>query len=231
MSIKPLSVPTKYLSQAITSASSTFKVNNIKSWAKNALGQNIDLVAGDFGTQAFCCFRNDTGSIIEIMEFDPATIASTSITILKRGLKFDGDPTTETTAYKLDWPAGSVIQFGTDIPQLIWSLSSNIKNNTTASSATPSINTDTTEFFTITALAADITSFTTNLSGTPTSGQKLIIRIKDNGTARAITWGASFIARGATLPTTTVISKYLYVGFIWNSTESVWDCIGTAQES
>lgn len=41
--------------------------------------------------------------------------------------------------------------------------------------------------FTITALAAAITSFTTNLSGTPTTGQKLIIRIKDDGTARAIT--------------------------------------------
>jgi len=36
---------------------------------------------------------------------------------------------------------------------------------------------------------------TTNLSGTPTNFQSLIIRIKDNGTARAITWGASFEAK------------------------------------
>lgn len=52
---------------------------------------------------------------------------------------------------------------------------------------------------------------TTNISGTPTDFQKLLIRIKDNGTARAITWGASFEAKGVALPTTTVISKVLTV--------------------
>lgn len=103
--------------------------------------------------------------------------------------------------------------------------------STVASSATPTINTDTTQFFTITAQAAAITSFTTNLSGTPSSGQSLIIRIKDDGTARGITWGASFAARGVTLPTTTVLGKYLYVGFLWNSTASTWDCVASASES
>lgn len=102
--------------------------------------------------------------------------------------------------------------------------------NTVASSATPTINTDTTDIFTITALAAAITSFTTNLSGNPTTGQKLEIRILDNGTARAITWGASFATRGVTLPTTTVISKYLRVLLEWNEVASVWDCIGVCQE-
>ena len=103
--------------------------------------------------------------------------------------------------------------------------------NTVASSATPSINVDTTDIFTITALAAAITSMTTGLSGTPTTGQKLIIRIKDNGTARAITWGASFVSRGASLPTTTILSKYSYVGLIWNEVTSTWDCIATSQEA
>lgn len=122
MSIKPISIPSKKLSRSITSASTSFKVNNIKSWARNSLGVNIDLVAGDFGSRAFCVFRNDTGTKIEIMEFDPATIASASITILKRGLGFSGDPTTETTAYKLDWSANeTTINFGTDVPQLLYS--------------------------------------------------------------------------------------------------------------
>lgn len=117
--ITPISVPPKKLSQSITSASTSFKVNNIKSWARNSLGVNINLVAGDFGTQAFCVFRNDTGTKIEIMEIDPATIASASITILRRGLGFGGDLTTETTAYKLDWSANeTTINFGTDVPQL-----------------------------------------------------------------------------------------------------------------
>jgi hypothetical protein len=47
---------------------------------------------------------------------------------------------------------------------------------TTTSSAAPSVNTDSYDQYNITALAANITSFT--LSGTPTDGQDLLIRIK-----------------------------------------------------
>jgi hypothetical protein len=101
------------------------------------------------------------------------------------------------------------------------------RTSTEASSATPTINTDNVDFHSITALAVAITSFTTNLSGTPTTGQLLWIAITDNGTARAITWGASFQASGTiALPTTTVISTRLDVGFIW--TGSIWRCIATA---
>lgn len=99
----------------------------------------------------------------------------------------------------------------------------------TASSGTPTINTDTVDAYSITALAADITSMTTNLSGTPHDFQKLIIRIKDNGSPRAIAWGASFEAKGVALPTTTVTSKVLTVGFIYGS--SKWGCVASAQEA
>lgn len=137
MNIKPTSVPPKKLSQSITSASSTFKVNNIKGWARNSLGVNINLTSADFGTRAFCVFRNDTSTKIEIMEFDPATIASASITILKRGLGFDGDMSTETTAYKLDWSANeTTINFGTDVPQLLKSFSA-VDSGTAAPATTP----------------------------------------------------------------------------------------------
>lgn len=101
---------------------------------------------------------------------------------------------------------------------------------TITSSATPTINTDTCDAVTITALAAAITSFTTNLSGTPTNFQKLLIRIKDNGTARAITWGASFEAKGTALPTTTVLSKVLTVGFLYDTVTSKWGCVAAVQE-
>lgn len=104
------------------------------------------------------------------------------------------------------------------------------RTTTETSSATPTINTNNTDIHTITALATAITSMTTNLSGSPANGQKLIIRVKDDGTARAITWGASFASRGATLPTTTVINKTVYVGLIYNSTAAVWDCIAVSQE-
>jgi hypothetical protein len=77
---------------------------------------------------------------------------------------------------------------------------------TVTSSATPTINIDNVDVFTITALAVAITSMSSGLSGTPTAGQYLAISFKDNGTARAITWGASYASTTtATLPTTTVV--------------------------
>jgi hypothetical protein len=68
-------------------------------------------------------------------------------------------------------------------------------------------------------------------SGTPANGNRLIIRILDNGTARAISWNGIFQSRCAVLPTTTVISKYLYIGLIYNSTAVKWDCMVVSNEA
>jgi len=67
--------------------------------------------------------------------------------------------------------------------------------------------------------------------GTLVQGRQLIIRIKDNGTARALTWNAVFRAMGTALPSTTVLSKTLYLGFIYSSTDTKWDLIASAQEA
>lgn len=100
--------------------------------------------------------------------------------------------------------------------------------NTVASAANPAINTDTTRFFSITAQAVNISSFTTSLTGSPKDSQTLWISITDNGTARTITWGASFEASTIALPTTTVISNRLDVFFVWNAATSKWRCMGKA---
>lgn len=63
-------------------------------------------------------------------------------------------------------------------------------------------------------------------SGSPVQGEKLTIRLKDNGTARALTWNAIYRASSdLALPTTTVISKTMYCGFIYNSTDTKWDFV------
>lgn len=95
-------------------------------------------------------------------------------------------------------------------------------------SATPVINTDNTDVAHITGLAQAITSMTSSLTGTPVEGDTLRIDITDNGTARAITWGASFEASTVALPTTTVISTRLDVGFVWNTVTTKWRCVATA---
>lgn len=99
----------------------------------------------------------------------------------------------------------------------------------TTSSATPSINSDIYDAYSITSLAAAITSVT--VTGTPSNFQQLTVRIKDNGTARAIAWGAGFEAKGNALPTTTVISKVLTVGFLYDSVTSKWGCVSVALET
>lgn len=62
-------------------------------------------------------------------------------------------------------------------------------------------------------------------------GQGLLIRIKDNGTARAISWDTYYRAVGVTLPTTTVISKVLYIGAKWNAAETKFDVIAVGQQA
>ena len=94
--------------------------------------------------------------------------------------------------------------------------------NTSASAATHTINADTTDIFTVTAQAEAVTF--AQPSGTPTAGQTLIIRIKDNGGARGITWNGIFRAStDLALPTTTVLGKTMYCGFIYNLTDTKWD--------
>lgn len=98
----------------------------------------------------------------------------------------------------------------------------------TTSSATPTINTDNYDIYKLTAQAADITSFTTNLSGTPNDGD--ILEIQITGTAaRAITWGSSFVSTTVTLPATTVTTATMTVILQYYTTSSYgnnkWQCV------
>jgi hypothetical protein len=68
-------------------------------------------------------------------------------------------------------------------------------------------------------------------SGTPVDGQKLTIRIIDDGVARALTWDPIYTVIGTTLPTTTTANKYTYVGSIYNSQASTWDVVSVATQA
>lgn len=104
-----------------------------------------------------------------------------------------------------------------------------VQSVTSASTFTPVAGAAGDDAGVITALAANLTVAAP--TGTAVQMQPLILRIKDNGTARTLTWNAIFRAIGVTLPTTTVIGKTLYVGFIYNATDSKWDCVLVRQEA
>jgi hypothetical protein len=94
---------------------------------------------------------------------------------------------------------------------------------------------DSTSFdqYAITALANALT-INADANASPADGQKMLFRFKDNGTARALTWTTgstnSFSAIGVTLPTTTVVSKIVYVGCVYNSADTRWDAVAVSQE-
>ena len=93
-----------------------------------------------------------------------------------------------------------------------------------ANSATPAVDTDNYDVVHITAQTAAITSFT--MTGTPVDGDTL--RISITGTAAVgITWGTSFESSTVTLPTTTVTTARLDIGFFWNTETSKWRCVAT----
>lgn len=96
------------------------------------------------------------------------------------------------------------------------------------SSATVTPDADANDAVKITAQAAGLTL--ANPSGTPTAMQAMVIRLKDNGTSRSITYGSQYRAIGVILPSATTISKTIYFGMVWNSDDSKWDVVGVSIE-
>lgn len=98
---------------------------------------------------------------------------------------------------------------------------------TSASSLTPDIST--TDEYEYTALAANLTINAP--TGTPANGDKLMFIIKDNGTSRTLTWNATYVAVGVTLPTATTTSKVHVVGARYSSSRTRWEVIAVTEEA
>ena len=98
---------------------------------------------------------------------------------------------------------------------------------TTTDDATAVIDIDTCDEYELSAVA-NATEFT--LTGTPTDGQTLIVRIKDAGASKALTW-TGFTAIGVTLPAATTISKWHYIGCKYNSAASAWHAIAVGVQA
>ena len=123
-----------------------------------------------------------------------------------------------------------------------WRDTVRVNSQTTATSVT--IDATTYDTYTFNALG---TALTFNASTSATNGDKIIIRITDDGTARALTWtgvaenprttAGAFRPIGLSLPTTTVVNKTLYIGCVYNSDittshpVATWDAIAYTIEA
>ena len=84
------------------------------------------------------------------------------------------------------------------------------------------------ELYSMLVITAQDSALTINdITNSSFDGQKLLIKIKDNGTARAITYGSKYRASGTVLPATTTIGKYLYIAFIRNVVDDKWDLLAS----
>lgn len=179
----------------------------VPAWTTNAIGD----VTGDTSSVdgEIVLFNSVTGKVIKRATGTGVVIATSGVYSTKTNPSgaFVGDTDTQTLTNKRVNPRVS----------------------STTSSGTPTPNSDTDDVYILTALAASATFGSP--TGTPVQGQRLMVRIKDNGTARTLAWNAIYRAVGVTLPTTTVINKTLYIGFVYNSTDTKWDAIAVAQEA
>jgi len=138
-------------------------------------------------------------------------------------------PTTLTASRTLTLPDATTTVVGTDATQTLTNkrVDPRVVSAASASSLTPSI--ATADIYAYTALAAGLTINAP--TGTPVDGNKLTFRLLDNGTARALTWNATYTVIGVTLPTATTVSKTTYVGCIYNANNTRWDVIAVATQA
>lgn len=63
------------------------------------------------------------------------------------------------------------------------------------------------------------------------NGQRISLMIRDNGTARALTWNSAFSATFNALPSTTVANKWLFLTFQWSGTDAKWLLLSSTLQS
>jgi hypothetical protein len=99
---------------------------------------------------------------------------------------------------------------------------------TTTDDSTAVIDVTTTDVYELSAIANNTTFSTT---GSPTNGHSMIIRFKDAGVSKTLTWDAIFVAIGVTLPSATVAGKWHYVGVKYNSNASKYHVLAVSVQA
>lgn len=102
-----------------------------------------------------------------------------------------------------------------------------VSSATSTASLTPDISAF--DQYNLTAQAVGLTINAPN--GTPVDGNKLIIRLLDNGSSQTISWNATYTVIGQSLPTATTAGKMTYVGCIYNAANTRWDVVAVTTQA
>lgn len=101
-----------------------------------------------------------------------------------------------------------------------------VYSTTTLTTLTPDV--DNYDEFVLTAQASGLTI--ANPIGTPYNGQIIAIRLKDNGTARAVSFGSDYVFLGTTY-TTTTLGKVSILAARWSSDRNKWEIFASITEA
>ena len=209
-----------------------------------SLGSGTGTITGPATTtdNSLARFSGIDGTVLDtstVTVSDTGDLEATSLTATLPGasISIQGDNITGTSPIMVGAPGleFSSLGAGTDIDTVtivngyvVYKGATSVVG-VTASTASIAPNVDGYGKLYITALAANIT-FNAPV-GTIRSGQSFVIRIKDNGTSRAIGWNAVYRGVGVTLPTVTVAGKLMYIGMLYNTQDSKWDVISLVREA
>ena len=95
--------------------------------------------------------------------------------------------------------------------------------------ATPTINVDTCDVAQFFDVNANISSMSTNFSGSPIDNQQLIIEFFDDGSSHSLAWGDKFESSTyQALPTTTPAGQRLRVGLLFDSISGKMTCVAVS---
>lgn len=126
------SIPGKYLLNAISSSATTFLLSDILAWDLVALSSS------DFAATGYGCLRTPDGTPLsqvqlEFFTFDPTTIATvTGISFVNRGLDYRGG-TAAAAKPSYNWPAGTIVELGSNMPALLTQLQTALGSAATTS--------------------------------------------------------------------------------------------------
>ncbi len=118
--------------------------------------------------------------------------------------------------------SGSIVSTGIVVSGA-WASAIHPRSRIVGSQSNPTPNANTDDFFTVTGLATAATFG--NPTGAAVDGQKLTIRVHDNGTARVLSFGTAYnFSTSLPNPGTTTAGKTIVFTFYYNFTSSKWDC-------
>lgn len=202
------------------------------------LDNEFDAIQGAFNASTGHNHDGTTGEGAPILAVGPAqdvVVGSSSVTPKTTGtvdlgtpsLKFkdlnlSGDANIAGTINGTAVPATKTLVTTVDAQTLTNKrIDTRVSSATSTSTLTPNIALF--DQYNLTAQAASLTVAAP--TGTPVDGNRLIIRLLDNGTSRAISWNATYTPIGVTLPTATIVNKTMYIGCIYNANNTRWDVV------